>query len=103
MEGECDTQGNCVSSKNYPRSHGNNERCTVTMIRDSSVSVGSTFTLETCCDHLLIGGVDVESSSSVPSSLRSGEQFTWSSDSSVTRSGWQLCFSDATIETSGKI
>ena len=64
------------------------------MLRDAEVSVGSIFTLETCCDHLMIRGVDVEQSGSVPSTLNAGESFTWSTDSSIAGYGWQLCFSD---------
>ena len=94
MTGDCDTQGDCVSSNNYPQVHGNSESCTITMLQDASVSVGSTFSLETCCDHLMIHGNDVESSDTVPTSLRANDELTWSSDGSVTREGWQLCFSE---------
>merc|ERR1712038_2002039 len=86
--------GDCVSSSNYPGRHGNRERCSVTMNQDASVTPGGTFNLETCCDNLVIGGVDVESANSVPRSLSAGDTFTWSSDGSVTREGWQLCFSN---------
>merc|ERR1712038_2081669 len=94
MTGDCDIQGDCVSSSNYPGRHGNRERCSVTMHQDASVTPGGTFNLETCCDNLVIGGVDVESANSVPRSLSAGDTFTWSSDGSVTREGWQLCFSN---------
>merc|ERR1719326_476418 len=94
MTGDCDIQGDCVSSSNYPGRHGNRERCSVTMNEDASVTPGGTFNLETCCDNLVIGGVNVESANSVPRSLSAGDTFTWSSDGSVTREGWQLCFSN---------
>ena len=93
MTGDCDVQGDCVSSNNYPGVHGNSESCSITMLQDASVSVGSTFQLETCCDHLMIRGVDTESSDTVPTALDSGETFSWTTDGSVTREGWQLCFS----------
>ena len=92
MVGDCDIQGDCVSSNNYPNAHGNSESCTVTMLQDASVSVGGTFNLETCCDHLMIQGTDVESSDLVPTSLSAGEEFTWTTDGSVSLEGWQLCF-----------
>merc|ERR1719361_455697 len=94
MTGDCDTQGDCVSSSNYPGRHGNRESCSVTMNEDVSVTPGGTFNLETCCDNLVIGGVDVESANAVPASLSAGDTFTWNSDGSVTREGWQLCFSN---------
>ena len=95
MTGDCDQQGDCVSSSNYPSAHGNRESCSVTLLQHVSVTVGNTFDLETCCDHLMIQGQDVESSSAVPSTLPMGETFSWTTDGSVTRSGWQLCFSES--------
>ena len=74
--------------------HGNSESCEVTMLQDANLHVGDTFNLETCCDHLMIRDVDVESSDAVPASLDAGEVFTWSSDGSVTMEGWQICASD---------
>merc|ERR1711971_1256833 len=94
MTGDCDIQGDCVSSSNYPGRHGNRESCSVTMNGDANVTPGGTFNLETCCDNLVIGGVDVESANAVPASLSAGDTFTWNSDGSVTREGWQLCFSN---------
>ena len=94
MTGDCEVVNDCVQSSGYPVSHGNNEACSVTMLQDASVSVGSTFTLETCCDHLMIRGVDVEAAENVPSALSAGEQFSWSTDGSVTNGGWQICFSE---------
>ena len=92
MSGDCDVQDDCVSSSNYPSPHGNQESCSITMLQDASVSVGSTFDLETCCDHLMIRDVDVEFASAVPPSLNAGEIFSWTSDGSVAGNGWQLCF-----------
>ena len=92
MSGDCDVHDDCVSSSNYPSPHGNTESCSITMLQDASVSVGFTFDLETCCDHLMIRDVDVEFASAVPPSLNAGEIFSWSSDGSIARNGWQLCF-----------
>ena len=101
MTGDCDIDGDCVSSKNYPSLHGNRESCSVTMLQHAAVSVSSTFNLETCCDHLMIRGADTESSSNVPARLNAGETFSWTTDRSVTREGWQLCFSDRSGSRSG--
>ena len=92
MTGSCDTQGDCVSSLNYPSAHGNNEACSVSILQDVSITVGSTWDLETCCDHLYILGRDVEQPEQVPLALSAGDEFEWSTDVSVTRAGWQLCF-----------
>ena len=100
MTGDCDIQGDCVSSSNYPSEHGNSESCSVTMLRDASITPGAIFSLETCCDHLMIQGHDIESSDAVPSSLNAGEVFSWTSDGSVTNEGWQLCFSEGSVPSS---
>ena len=92
MAGDCDVDGDCVSSRNYPGVHGDSESCSVTILEDVSVTTSATFDLETCCDHLMIQGNDVESIDAVPSSLPAGEVFSWTTDGSVTSSGWQLCF-----------
>ena len=89
----CTVQDDCVSSLNYPGTHGNHESCSISIVEDVIVSVGSVFQLETCCDHLMINSVDTESSGAVPTTLTSGSTITWSTDYSVTRQGWQLCFS----------
>lgn len=96
MEGDCDVQGDCVSSSNYPGLHQNHESCTITLLRDAHVSAGSVFDLETSYDHLHIDEVNVESFSQIPNTLDAGEVITWSSDGSIVNDGWQLCFSDST-------
>ena len=101
MTGDCNVQGDCVSSNNYPSNHGNSESCEIRMLQDASLSVGATFSLETCCDHLMIQGLDVESSDAVPATLSSGETFTWSTDGSVTSEGWQICFTELDTPPSG--
>jgi len=100
MTGDCDVQGDCVSSGNYPDLHDDHEDCTVTMLKDAGVTAGATFELERCCDNLMINGVDVETSGAVPAFLGKGSTFTWTSDFSVTRPGWQLCFSEPPTFTS---
>merc|ERR1719285_1391230 len=99
MTGDCDIQDNCVSSKNYPNLHGDQESCTVTMKNHAKVTVGHIFNLETCCDHLMIGGRDVEDSAHVPEFLLAGDVFTWNSDYSVQKEGWQLCFDEIDLKS----
>lgn len=90
----CEVNGNCVQSRNYPGVHGNNEYCSVNVLNDAYLTVGSTFSVETGYDHLLIDGSVMESSSRIPDQIAAGTPFTWSTDYSVTRNGWQICFSD---------
>ena len=99
MVGDCvvDVDSDCVSSPNHPNVHGNNEECTITMLRDSSLRANDIFSVETCCDHLIIGGLDVESLDQMPNSLYAGTTITWTSDGSVTEDGWSLCFEPTTL------
>jgi len=99
MEGDCEVVDDCVQSANYPGSYGNNERCDIRMLRDADLTSGRRFSLETCCDHLMINGVDVESADMLPNSLTAGTTFTFTTDYSVTRGGWQICFSEMAPET----
>ena len=91
----CAAQADCVSSLNYPSQYGNGESCSITINQDVHVSVGSTFSLETCCDQLMINGVDTEYSEAVPTTLTSDDAITWFTDDGVTSEGWQLCLSGA--------
>ena len=103
MTGDCVIQDDCVSTMNYPGQHGNQENCEVTMTKDAFLHPGDVFDLEYCCDHLTIQDVDVESVDAIPMSLSAGETFTWESDFSVSRNGWQICFSDAPRTTTTTI
>jgi len=100
VSGDCDVTRNCVSSKDYPNYHGNHDQCTITILADAAVRVGSIFELEMCCDNLLIQGHDIHAKKSVPGFLAAGETISWSSDFSVTSRGWQLCFSEYTEQPS---
>lgn len=98
-----EVNGNCVQSRNYPGVHGNNEAGQVNVLRNAYLTTGSTFSVESCCDQLYINGIDVESSSRVPTEIARGASLTWSTDYSVTRNGWQICFTDANPESSGDV
>ena len=103
MTGDCDVQGDFVSSRNYPNANENLESCSATMFRDAVGMSGNIFNLETCCDRLMIGGVGVESSNTIPGSLSAGDVFSWTSNFNVTREGRQLFFSEtASIAGPGK-
>jgi len=99
MDGNCEVVDDCVQSANYPGSYGNNERCDIRMLRDADLTSGRRFSLETCCDHLMINGVDVESADMLPNSLTAGTTFTFTTDYSVTSGGWQICFTEMAPET----
>merc|ERR1719297_498370 len=86
----CQQNGaSCVSSVNHPSNYGNNQACTVTLDGDVSISVAE-FNTESGYDFLTIGGTQYAGTSGPPSGVYSGV-ISWSSDYSVTRSGWKLC------------
>merc|ERR1719300_392542 len=97
----CSVQDNCVSSQNYPSNHENNEYCTVTMLREASVTLGPTFEIQWGVDDLVIEGTRIASLDEIPSSLPAGAVIEWSSDTSETMAGWQLCFSDSNDDCGG--
>ena len=97
MSGDCDVEGDCVSSANHPDNHGNNEECDITMLRDAVLTPHNVFNLEAGWDHLTILGVSITSSDQVPHTLNAGTTFTWASDGSVNNEGWEICFSEYRI------
>jgi len=85
----CAEDGACVSSLNHPANYGNNQVCQVTLYGDVSISVDA-FNTESRYDYLTMGGTRYSGTSGPSSGVYSGV-ITWSSDYSVTRSGWKLC------------
>merc|ERR1740116_255684 len=88
----CVMDGACVSSKNHPSNYGNNEQCTLT-VNAVPLEVEA-FSTESRYDFLTVGGSSYSGTSGPPSGTYSGS-ITWSSDYSVTNSGWRLCRTDA--------
>lgn len=84
----CTMSGNCISSKNHPGNYGNNEACTI-QAQAVPISVVA-FSTESRYDFLTMGGVGYSGSSGPPSGTYTGT-ISWSSDYSVTNSGWKLC------------
>merc|ERR1719454_1653881 len=86
----CVESGNCVQSKNYGTgNYGNNEACTIQLSGSVSITVRG-FSTESGYDTLSMGGRSY-SGTSGPSSGSYTGAITWSSDYSVTSSGWKLC------------
>ena len=83
MVGDCDTQDDCVSSKNYPKKHGNHEECTVTILKDVKVTVSDPFEIEHNYDFLRINNEAKWKASDVSKTLKSGNTISWKTDYSV--------------------
>jgi len=84
----CETDGNCIQSKNHPSSYGNNEACTI-QAWNVDVTVEA-FSTESGYDFLRVAGSSYSGSSGPESGTYSGT-ISWSSDYSVVQSGWRLC------------
>ena len=91
--GSCEVDNNCVRTPGYPLvEHGHNERCEIEILTDVTMTHGSVFGIEECCDHLTIGGVDVNAIADMPQTLNRGSTIEWTSDFSIAYNGWELCF-----------
>jgi len=84
----CTTTGNCIQSKNHPSNYGNNEGCTISAY-DVALTVDA-FNTESRYDILNMGGRAYSGTSGPASGTYSGV-ISWTSDYSVTKSGWKLC------------
>merc|ERR550534_1878121 len=91
--GDCDSDGDCVSSVNFGRGYGNHDSCTVEIKKDAKLTTDSNFEVESPSDKLNIRGTDYSNPDDVPTTLNAGEAFTWRSDQSATKIGWKICFS----------
>jgi hypothetical protein len=93
--GSCSTasESHCIRSANYPSSYQNGERCEFTLSGPGSLS-STAFSTESCCDHLHIGGASY-SGGTIPTGVLAdvATSISWSTDGSVTRSGWEVCAS----------
>ena len=89
--GDCSVIDDCFRSPNYPSHYGDSQSCTITVHSGGILAVNA-FNTESRFDKLTVNGV-VYSGSSGPSgvSVSAGATITWLSDSSSTRSGFEIC------------
>merc|ERR1712003_316677 len=84
----CTKVGNCIQSNNHPSEYGNNEACTISA--NNVAFTVDAFNTESGYDFLIVGGASYSGTSGPANGSYNGD-ITWSSDYSVTRSGWKLC------------
>jgi len=92
----CEAVGDCVQSLNYPSNYGNREQCNIQLFGDVAVKVDGSFETERNYDILTVGGTRY--SGTPPSNLDNLDgtytgAIGWSSDVSISKSGWKLCLS----------
>jgi len=86
-----------VSSKNYPKSYGADESCTITIRQDVTPSLQKPFDIY-ASDHLRVKGKLVQRRAQLPQRINADETITWKTRYDG-KKGWQLCFSEAPITT----
>jgi len=88
----CAMEGNCISSLNHPSAYGNNEACDVKLWGDIPLKFEA-FNTERNYDYLRLGGTAYHGTSGPADGSYTGD-LKWSTDGSVTRTGWQVCRTD---------
>merc|ERR1719469_537176 len=86
----CEMDGDCTQSMNYPQSYGNNESCSVEIFGQIQIAADGSFNTESGYDKLVVNDVEW-SGTAVDFDGPASGTILWSSDSSVTASGWRFC------------
>ena len=92
LSGDCVSSQNCVTSGNFPSNHGNREGCSVAtpagFICATSFHTESGYDKFIACDTEYDG---IRGPQDVP--VNAGDVLIWTTDSSVTMKGWEICWS----------
>jgi len=92
--GPCIVDGACARSPNYPsNNYGNHQSCTIT---PTGLAVGqllsaTAFNTESGYDKLIVNGAPYDGTTGPSNVVLGSAPFTWSSDYSITRTGWEVC------------
>jgi len=86
----CEMDGNCIQSMNYPQNYGNSESCSVEIFGQILIAADGSFNTESGYDKLVVNDVEW-SGTAVDFDGPASGTILWSSDSSVTASGWRFC------------
>eukprot|EP00036_Acanthoecidae_sp_10tr_P017367 CAMPEP_0206307582 /NCGR_PEP_ID=MMETSP0106_2-20121207/11408_1 /ASSEMBLY_ACC=CAM_ASM_000206 /TAXON_ID=81532 /ORGANISM="Acanthoeca-like sp., Strain 10tr" /LENGTH=479 /DNA_ID=CAMNT_0053738575 /DNA_START=320 /DNA_END=1756 /DNA_ORIENTATION=+ len=90
-EGACVTSNNATCVTDGASLYGNNERCTIRVLKTIPLDVRE-FSTESSRDHLTVGGTSFSGTSNPGGrTVTEGETITWSTDTSVVRDGWTIC------------
>jgi hypothetical protein len=90
VTGPCSSDGRCVSSPNHPSNYANNQYCSFEGPSGTIIETEA-FATETYFDRLIVNGVTYTGTSGPPDGTQVTGSITWTSDYSVTRTGWKLC------------
>jgi hypothetical protein len=87
--GSCTVVGDCFRSPNYPSDYSSSSDCEIGVFQTVLLNVKS-FLTESCCDDLIVNGVDY-SGSVGPNLVTTSSPIYWDADSSVVKSGFEIC------------
>eukprot|EP00929_Paragymnodinium_shiwhaense_P018194 TRINITY_DN12835_c0_g1_i1.p1 TRINITY_DN12835_c0_g1~~TRINITY_DN12835_c0_g1_i1.p1 ORF type:complete len:620 (+),score=75.84 TRINITY_DN12835_c0_g1_i1:168-2027(+) len=91
VTGSCSVDSeDCVSSGNYPRDYGSNERCVIHHARAFGVINVLAFNTEASKDQMIVNG-EAYSGTHSPSMVLPTADIVWESDGSVQAMGWRIC------------
>ena len=86
-----DDTATCFRSPNFPSNYGNNENCSIT-VRDAVALSVEAFDTESGYDFLMVDGVQYDGTSGPENAdVAAGTIITFTSDGSVTRTGFEIC------------
>ena len=89
LSGPCTASGGCTQSPNYPAEYGNSESCEI--VAPAKPLYFTDFATEDGYDLLKINGQAYSGSSHPPQGVITSDIVQWTSDSSVSSNGWQIC------------
>ncbi|KAK3236856.1 hypothetical protein CYMTET_53029 [Cymbomonas tetramitiformis] len=93
--GRCTTAaaGRCIQSPDYPTNYGNNENCNIAMLSAGTLQV-TAFNTESGFDFFYVGSARYDGTSGPNNvAVTAGTTLRFTTDGSVTRSGWYICLS----------
>lgn len=88
--GPCVETGSCISSPGYPDNYGNGQACEISIDGMVMLEVEA-FSTESGYDRLFVDGAVFQGSVGPQNGAMATGAITWSSDGSVTQSGWKIC------------
>lgn len=91
VSGPCTISGGCVRSQNYPSNYGNDHSCYMYLAAPSVTVSVTSFDSEAYWDYMLINGQRYSGDGAVSGVLGVTSTISWSSDSSMASSGWEIC------------
>jgi len=97
--GPCTQAGPCIYSPNFPENYGSSQRCEIYVPPGVTKAISvAAFDTEADHDYLWVNGIGYSGRyRDTPAGVTPSSNITWSSDSSVAKSGWELCLGSTIV------